>query len=259
MAENEEKRLDGVEKGGQEYVSDEKWVPTSTIHDPPVVKVTEPSGSFCQIESRFAVCLPPDEVYNIITDPNNRRVFKNVKEVSYRKVLEDDGNRQLVEVEQLGRWKFLVFSGTFACRVFVEQIRSEFTMHYHLARQGMMKKFQGTWKVEPKYDDESGSSSLEKGENTNGEHSSSSKLVGSWVNLQQIVQPALIPPWPLNNYVRGVCGQIIKDVCADLQQEALRLAEQKVKSTSIPFPVNRIHVYWCQLKIKLEEILVHSV
>ncbi|KAL2621234.1 hypothetical protein R1flu_001439 [Riccia fluitans] len=36
------------------------------------------------------VCLPPDDVYDIITDPNNRRVFKNVKEVTYRKVLEDD-------------------------------------------------------------------------------------------------------------------------------------------------------------------------
>ncbi|KAL2612866.1 hypothetical protein R1flu_024558 [Riccia fluitans] len=178
------------------------------------------------------VCLPPDDVYDIITDPNNRRVFKNVKEVTYRKVLEDDGDRQLVEVEQLGRWKFLVFSGTFACRVFVEQSRTEFSMHYHLARQGMMKKFQGSWKIEPKYDNESGSSSSENGENSDSENSK--KLIGSWVNLQQIVQPALIPPWPLSNYVRGISAQILKDVCADLQQEAMRLAAQKAKSMSFP-------------------------
>ncbi|BBN17142.1 hypothetical protein MPTK1_7g12310 [Marchantia polymorpha subsp. ruderalis] len=226
MASTEEKQLEGVEKGGLEYLSDETWVPTSTVHAPPQVKVTEPSGSFCRIESRFSVSLPPDDVFDIIIDPNNRRVFKNVKEVTYRKVLEDDGNRQLVEVEQLGRWKFLVFSGTFACRVFVEQNRKEHTMHYDLARQGMMKKFQGSWKIEPKYETETGSSASERGEKS----ASTGRLIGSWVSLQQTVQPALIPPWPLSNYVRGVCGQIIKDVCADLQLEAIRLAELKAKS-----------------------------
>jgi hypothetical protein len=43
----------------------------------------------------------------------------------FRKVLEDDGNRQLVEVEQLGRWRFLMLSGTFSSRVIVEQNREE--------------------------------------------------------------------------------------------------------------------------------------
>lgn len=79
MASTEEKQLEGVEKGGLEYLSDETWVPTSTVHAPPQVKVTEPSGSFCRIESRFSVSLPPDDVFDIIIDPNNRRVFKNVK------------------------------------------------------------------------------------------------------------------------------------------------------------------------------------
>lgn len=50
------------------------------------------------------------------------------QEVTYRKVLEDDGNRQLVEVEQKGRWKFLMFSGSFASRVIAEQNRQEHTV-----------------------------------------------------------------------------------------------------------------------------------
>jgi hypothetical protein len=53
-----------------------------------------------------------------------------MQEVCYRKVLEDDGNRQLVEVEQLGRWRFLMFSGTFSSRVMVEQNRQEHQVTY---------------------------------------------------------------------------------------------------------------------------------
>ncbi len=45
--------------------------------------------------------------------------------MTYRKVLENDGNRLLVELEQLGRWRFLVFSGSFASRIFIEQNRRE--------------------------------------------------------------------------------------------------------------------------------------
>jgi hypothetical protein len=53
-----------------------------------------------------------------------------MQEVCYRKVLEDDGNRQLVEVEQLGRWRFLMFSGTFSSRVMVEQNRQDHQVTY---------------------------------------------------------------------------------------------------------------------------------
>ncbi len=42
--------------------------------------------------------------------------------VSYRKVLRDDGAGRLdAEVEQIGQWKFLCFSGSFATRLFVYQ------------------------------------------------------------------------------------------------------------------------------------------
>jgi hypothetical protein len=54
------------------------------------------------------------------------------QEVVFRKVLEDDGNRQLVEVEQLGRWRFLMLSGTFSTRVIVEQNRRECSVSFPL-------------------------------------------------------------------------------------------------------------------------------
>jgi hypothetical protein len=71
--------LDGVEGGGKTVLEDDAWVPADFAHEPPVLQVTQPKGSFCQIDARFSVALNPDGVYNIITDPNNRRVFKNIK------------------------------------------------------------------------------------------------------------------------------------------------------------------------------------
>lgn len=40
-----------------------------------------------------------------------------------RKVIEDDGNRQLVEVDQAAVWRFLWFSGTLNVCVLVDQDR----------------------------------------------------------------------------------------------------------------------------------------
>lgn len=217
------KVLDGVDGGGQTELEDEAWQPTAEfVHEPPVLEVTQPKGSFCQIDARFSVALPPEGVYNIITDPNNRRVFKNIKEVVFRKVLEDDGNRQLVEVEQLGRWRFLMLSGTFSSRVIVEQNRDEKLMLFDLAQQGMMKKFSGSWKIEPMLTSQMSSSTASRESSA----TAAAAAAGSWVNFQQVIEPAIIPPWPLNGYVRGVTERIIREMLADLQRECLRLSLQ---------------------------------
>jgi hypothetical protein len=76
---DEVRALDEVDGGGKTELEDEAWVPAEFAHEPPVLEVTQPKGSFCQIDARFSVALNPDGVYNIITDPNNRHVFKNIK------------------------------------------------------------------------------------------------------------------------------------------------------------------------------------
>jgi hypothetical protein len=43
------------------------------------LQVTVPEGSLCNLNLRFKTGLPPDAVYNIIIDPENKRVFKNIK------------------------------------------------------------------------------------------------------------------------------------------------------------------------------------
>lgn len=42
-------------------------------------QVTVPKGSLCNLNVEVDVGFPPDAVYNIVTDPDNRRVFKNIK------------------------------------------------------------------------------------------------------------------------------------------------------------------------------------
>lgn len=217
--------LDGVEGDGRAFVEDDAWTPQEFVHEPPVLSVTQPKGSFCQIDARFSVPLPPDDVYDIITDPNNRRVFKNIKEVVYRKVLQDDGNKQLVEVEQLGRWRFLMISGTFSCRVLVEQDRQQHTMTFDLIRQGMMKKFSGSWKIDalmPSETSNCGTSSTRY-----NQISENGGELGCWITFNQTVEPAIIPPWPLNGYVRGVTAKIVREIFGDLQRECIRLAQIK--------------------------------
>jgi hypothetical protein len=38
-----------------------------------------PKDAFCQVNSQFKIGIPPDAVYDIITDPGNKRVFENIQ------------------------------------------------------------------------------------------------------------------------------------------------------------------------------------
>lgn len=221
-----ETAMDGVDGDGKALIEDEAWAPLEFVHEPPVLTVTQPKGSFCQIDARFSVPVPPDDVYDIITDPNNRRVFKNIKEVAYRKVLQDDGNKQIVEVEQIGRWRFLMISGTFSCRVLVEQDREQHTMIFDLVKQGMMKKFSGSWKIDAFNTSETSSNGILSATRESQQLEKNGQI-GSWITFSQVVEPAIVPPWPLNGYVRGVTAKIVREILGDLQRECICLAQSK--------------------------------
>jgi hypothetical protein len=42
-----------------------------------------PQGAFCQVNSEFKIGIPPDAVYNILIDPGNKRVFKNIQVITW--------------------------------------------------------------------------------------------------------------------------------------------------------------------------------
>ncbi|PON35926.1 START-like domain containing protein [Parasponia andersonii] len=188
------------------------------------IKVSVPKGSLCNLKVNVNVGLPPDAVYNIVTDPDNKKVFKNIKEVISRKVLVDEGHRQVVEVEQAALWKFLWWSGTIAVHVLVDQNREERSMKFEQVKTGFMKKFEGCWRVEPLFVDEKTCFPFKPKTWTEYYSCTGGKgRLGSKVSLDQLIQPAIIPPPPISWYLRGITTKTTEMLINDLLAEAARI------------------------------------
>lgn len=191
---------------------------------PPEIKVNVPKGSLCNLNVKVNVGLPPDAVYNIVTDPDNKRVFKNIKEVISRKVLVDQGSRQVVEVEQAAIWRFLWWSGTISVHVIVDQNREDYSMKFKQVKTGFMEKFEGCWRVEPLFVDERSCYPF-KPKTWKDYHSCTGGKgrIGSKVSLEQLIQPAIVPPPPISWYLRGITMRTTEMLINDLVAEAARI------------------------------------
>ncbi|KAL8269086.1 hypothetical protein R6Q59_002884 [Mikania micrantha] len=191
---------------------------------PPSIEVAVPKGSLCQLNVKTNVGLPPDAIYNIVIDPDNRRVFKNIKEVLSRKVLLDEGSRQIVDLEQAAIWRFLWWSGTISVHVLVDQNREDYSMKFKQIKPGFMKRFEGSWKVEPILLDEKLCHPFKP--KTLSEYMSCTQCNGriaSKVTLQQLVEPAIVPPPPISWYLRGITSRTVEMLINDLVEEAARI------------------------------------
>ncbi|TYH88560.1 hypothetical protein E1A91_D01G185000v1 [Gossypium mustelinum] len=211
-------RID-LEKQLQAWRENPSWV-----NQPPEIKVSVPKGSLCNLKAKLDVGLPPDAVYDILTDPDSKRIFKNIKEVISRKVLVDEGQRQVVEVEQAALWRFLWWSGTISVRVLVDQNREDHSMKFEQVNTGFMKKFEGQWRIEPIFVDEETCFPFKP--KTLAEYCSCSEgkgRIGSKVSLDQLVQPAIVPPPPISWYLRGITAKTTEMLIHDLVAEADRL------------------------------------
>lgn len=194
------------------------------VDQPPEITVSVPKGSLCNLKVKFEVGLPPDAIYNIVIDPDNKRVFKNIKEVISRKVLVDEGHRQVVEVDQAAIWRFLWWSGTISVHVFVDQNRKDHSVKFKQGKSGFMKKFEGCWKVEPLFVDEQYCWPHRPRTYADYDSCTGGKgRVGSIVSLDQLIQPALVPPPPISWYLRGITTKTTEMLIHDLLAEAARL------------------------------------
>ncbi|XP_071706385.1 uncharacterized protein [Rutidosis leptorrhynchoides] len=193
-------------------------------NQPPGIEVIVPKGSLCQLKVKANVGLPPDAIYNIVTDPDNKRVFKNIQEVLSRKVLLDEGSRQLVDIEQAAIWRFLWWSGTISVHVLVDQNRDDYSMKFSQVKPGFMKRFEGSWKVEPILLDEKQCHPFKP--KTISEYMSRTQgngRIGSKVTLNQLVEPAIVPPPPISWYLRGITTKTVEMLINDLVAEAARI------------------------------------
>ncbi|KAL3654060.1 hypothetical protein CASFOL_003741 [Castilleja foliolosa] len=190
----------------------------------PHINVTIPKGSLSNLNLTIDVGLPPDAIYNIVTDPDNKRVFKNIKEVISRKVLVDEGLRQVVEVEQAAIWRFLWLSGTISVHVLVDQNRQDYTMKFKQIKSGFMEKFEGSWKVEPLLVDKDLCYPFEP--KSMSEYVSCTRgkgRIGSKLRLEQLIQPSVVPPPPFSWYLRGITTKTTEMMINDLVAEAARI------------------------------------
>ncbi|EIE21311.1 hypothetical protein COCSUDRAFT_43073 [Coccomyxa subellipsoidea C-169] len=198
------------------------------------VEVTRPEGFLMKVALQAKVDLSPDEVYDILTAPDNASVFKGIKKVPYRKVLQDDGRgKQKVEVEQLAAWKFLMFSGSFATRLYVFQDKRRHIVEFRLARPGLMKDFAGTWRVQPftqdavgalfKADQPQAQNPWHSLTNTLNSYLGDRKVKATLVSLEQSLEPAVRPPKALEGLVKGIAVSQLQGLLKDLREEVPRI------------------------------------
>ncbi|KAL2559759.1 hypothetical protein Fot_04532 [Forsythia ovata] len=203
------------------------WKDNPTWEDhPPDIKVTVPKGSLCNLNLKVNVGLPPDAVYNIVTDRDNKRVFTNIKEVISRKVLVDEGSRQVIEVEQAAIWRFLWLSGTISVHVLVDQNREDYSMKFKQIKSGFMQRFEGCWKMEPIFIDEELCHPFKPQSLTDYVTCTKGKgRIASKLSLEQLIQPAVIPPPPISWYLRGIVTKTTEMLITDLLAEAARIRQ----------------------------------
>ncbi|XP_010498902.1 PREDICTED: uncharacterized protein LOC104776513 isoform X1 [Camelina sativa] len=189
---------DEVERQAQLWIDAEK---KHTWHDaPPKVKVITKKG-LCRMNIEFTLGFPPDKVFGIITagsfflDPPLTGKSK--------KVLREDGPRQIAKVVKTVEWKFLGSSFAIPISVIVDENRKDLTKK----RVMLMKVFKGSYKVEPLYvDSERLCKHMEpKSPEEYKRCSRGQGRIASKVIVNQYFQP--YPPFnlpPLSKYIRDV-------------------------------------------------------
>ncbi|KAG6736353.1 hypothetical protein POTOM_060901 [Populus tomentosa] len=213
---------------------------------PPQIKVSVPRGSLCNLNAKVDIGLPPDAVYDIVSDPDNRRVFKNIKEVVSRRVLLDEGHRQVVDVEQAAIWKFLWWSGTISVHVLVDQNRQDHSVRINIFLSTVSIAAISNQKLvfNPSGEDlfvlfmacYLCGNAFRLGEfdelhaSENWVHEKIRRLlergkgrIGSKVSLEQLIQPAIVPPPPISWYLRGITTRTTEMIVNDLVAEAGRI------------------------------------
>ncbi|XP_010477651.1 PREDICTED: uncharacterized protein LOC104756721 [Camelina sativa] len=193
---------DEVERQAQLWIDAEKkhiW------HDaPPKVKVTTKKG-LCHMKIDLTVGFPPDKVFGIITAGS---FFLNPPLTSNsRKVLREDGPRQIAKVVKTVDWEFLGSSFDIPISLIVDENRKDLITKYKKKRMMMMKVFKGSYKVEPLYvDSERLCKQMEpKSPEEYKRCSRGQGRIASKVILNQYFQP--YPPFnlpPLSKYIRDV-------------------------------------------------------
>lgn len=109
----------------------------------------------------------------------------------------------------------------------------DFQMKFKQVKTGFMKKFEGCWTVEPVFVDEKLCFPFKPKTWKDYCGCSGGKgRVGSKVSLEQLIQPAIVPPPPISWYLRGITSRTTEMLINDLLAEAARIRQGFVPESS---------------------------
>lgn len=111
--------------------------------------------------------------------------------------------------------------------VFLLLVLIAFQMKFTQVKTGFMKKFEGCWRVEPLFVDAKSCHPFKPKTWEDYYSCTGGKgRVGSRVSLEQLIQPALVPPPPISWYLRGITAKTTEMLIHDLLAEAARIREE---------------------------------
>lgn len=226
------------------------------------IVVTQPEGFMCKLKMMARIDMSPDDVFDLLTNLDNTRIFRSLKPLSWRKVLADNGQgRVTAEFEQKAKWKFLFFSGTFKTRLVVSQDRDSRVINFRLAQPGFMKKFEGSWRLQPFT--QSALDALDapplgpaQGGTWQGPSWSRwntavvtlqhrlglpSKQEATLAVLEQSLMPALIPPPPFDTMLKKIAARQLQIMLEDLQTEVKKIKAGKGSLVSNEEAIEAFH------------------
>ncbi|GFR39789.1 hypothetical protein Agub_g274 [Astrephomene gubernaculifera] len=227
------------------------------------ITVSEGNGFLYNLALRAKVDSSPNDIYSILTDPNTVSIFRSIKECTYRRVVEDDGQGQRrLEIGHRAVARFLFISISFETHLHVWENDVEKTIKFQLAGPGLMQKFDGCWRIKPFtqetlddiYHPERLQSSSPRNHHHNHNHHhhnrnhqqhngfglfNAASLLGflhhhrppeareSLVTLEQSILPRGPTPPGLKGLVRGLCAHQLRCMMEDLRRELDRRKQQQ--------------------------------
>lgn len=207
------------------------------------IVVTSKPGFLWSVLLRAKIDASPDIVYKILTDENPQNIFRGIKAVTYRNVVEEDKRtgRKKLEVCHRAYTKFLFISVTFDTHLHVWEDPVAKTIHFRTAREGFMKVFDGQWTVQP-FTQETLDNVF--GENHPTHHQLLSKMGSLWhglfqhppntslVTLEQAIEPKSRPPAAISSLVCKLCAKQMQNLMEDLRKEVRTQAKAEEKAST---------------------------
>lgn len=129
-----------LEKQLQAWRENSSWV-----DQPPTIKVL---NSPWDLNVEVDIGLPPDTVYNMLTDPKDERIFKNIKSLLSQKLLVDDDRKQVMEVAMAVTWSMFWWSRTMSGRVLLSNNKEEKKVTLKPRCLRFMDSLEGCWDAE---------------------------------------------------------------------------------------------------------------